>query len=59
LRCEIERPHRWLGLSIVAPIARLHDGQSEAESAADVTRVGFSLLGAPTAGVTEAVAVTS
>jgi two-component system heavy metal sensor histidine kinase CusS len=58
-RCEIERPHHGLGLSIVAAIARMHDGQAAAESAEGVTRVGFSLLGAPTAVETEAVAVTS
>jgi two-component system heavy metal sensor histidine kinase CusS len=58
-RCEIERPHHGLGLSIVVAIARVHDGQAMVESAAGRTRVGFSLLGALIAGATEAVAATS
>jgi two-component system heavy metal sensor histidine kinase CusS len=58
-RCEIERPHHGLGLSIVAAIARTHGGQTMGESAAGRTRVGFSLLGALTAGATEAAAATS
>jgi two-component system heavy metal sensor histidine kinase CusS len=49
-RCEVERPHHGLGLSIVAAIARMHDGQAEVESAAGRTRVGFSLLCAPAVG---------
>lgn len=56
-RCEVERPHHGLGLSIVAAIARMHDGQPLAESAAGRTRVGFSLLGAPAAGAGEVLAV--
>jgi len=48
-RCEVERPHHGLGLSIVAAIARMHDGQAMAESAAGRTRVGFNLLGASVA----------
>lgn len=58
-RCEIERPHHGLGLSIVAAIARMYGGQTMVESAAGRTRVGFSLLGAPIARVTDAVAATS
>ncbi len=50
-RCEVERPHHGLGLSIVAAIARMHDGQAEVESAAGRTRVGFSLLGVADVGV--------
>ena len=50
-RCEVERPHHGLGLSIVAAIARMHDGQAEVESAAGRTRVGFSLLGVAAVGV--------
>ena len=49
-RCEVERPHHGLGLSIVAAIARMHDGQADAESTAGRTRVGFSLLGVAVAG---------
>jgi len=45
-RCEVERPHHGLGLSIWAAIARMHDGEAGVESAAGRTRVGFSLLGA-------------
>jgi signal transduction histidine kinase len=56
-RCEVERPHHGLGLSIVAAIARMHDGQPLAESAAGRTRVGFSLLGAPAASASEVLAI--
>jgi two-component system heavy metal sensor histidine kinase CusS len=42
-RCEMEKPHHGLGLSIVAAIARMHDGFVVAESGAGRTRVGFSL----------------
>lgn len=42
-RCEMEKPHHGLGLSIVAAIARMHDGFAAAESDAGRTRVGFSL----------------
>jgi two-component system heavy metal sensor histidine kinase CusS len=42
-RCEMEKPHHGLGLSIVAAIARMHDGFPAAESSGGVTRVGFSL----------------
>jgi two-component system heavy metal sensor histidine kinase CusS len=42
-RCEMEKPHHGLGLSIVAAIARMHDGFPAAESAGGTTRVGFSL----------------
>jgi two-component system heavy metal sensor histidine kinase CusS len=42
-RCEMEKPHHGLGLSIVAAIARMHDGFPAAESSDGVTRVGFSL----------------
>lgn len=42
-RCELERPHHGLGLSIVAAIARMHDGFTAAESKDGITRVGFSL----------------
>lgn len=45
-RCELEKPHHGLGLSIVAAIARMHDGFAAAESDAGRTRVGFSLTGA-------------
>ena len=48
-RCELERPHHGLGLSIVAAIARMHDGLAAAESAEGRTRVGFSLQGRPSA----------
>lgn len=44
-RCELERPHHGLGLSIVAAIARMHDGLVSAESAHGRTRIGFSLQG--------------
>ncbi len=47
-RCELERPHHGLGLSIVAAIARMHDGLAIAESANGRTRVGFSLNSNPT-----------
>jgi two-component system heavy metal sensor histidine kinase CusS len=49
-RCEVERPHHGLGLSIVAAIARMHDGQAQVESEAGRTRVGFSLLGVAAVG---------
>ncbi|MGE0348753.1 heavy metal sensor histidine kinase [Hydrogenophaga sp.] len=42
-RCEMEKPHHGLGLSIVAAIARMHDGAPMAESSAGTTRVGFTL----------------
>lgn len=42
-RCELEKPHHGLGLSIVAAIARMHDGFPAAESSGRTTRVGFSL----------------
>lgn len=42
-RCELEKPHHGLGLSIVAAIARMHDGFPAAESSGGLTRVGFSL----------------
>lgn len=42
-RCELEKPHHGLGLSIVAAIARMHDGFPAAESQGGRTRVGFSL----------------
>ncbi|WP_066267997.1 heavy metal sensor histidine kinase [Hydrogenophaga palleronii] len=42
-RCEVEKPHHGLGLSIVAAIARMHDGFPAAESHDGRTRVGFSL----------------
>jgi two-component system heavy metal sensor histidine kinase CusS len=48
-RCEMEKPHHGLGLSIVAAIARMHDGFPAAESSGGTTRVGFSLHGADTA----------
>ena len=44
-RCEMEKPHHGLGLSIVAAIARMHDGFPAAESSGGTTRVGFSLHG--------------
>lgn len=42
-RCEMEKPHHGLGLSIVAAIARMHDGFAIAESQGGRTRVGFNL----------------
>lgn len=42
-RSEVDKPHHGLGLSIVAAIARMHDGQPWAESGQGLTRVGFSL----------------
>ncbi|MGE0099939.1 MAG: heavy metal sensor histidine kinase [Hydrogenophaga sp.] len=42
-RCELEKPHHGLGLSIVAAIARMHDGFPAAESSNGTTRVGFSV----------------
>jgi two-component system, OmpR family, heavy metal sensor histidine kinase CusS len=41
------KPHHGLGLSIVAAIARMHDGLASAESANGRTRVGFSLHSEP------------
>ena len=49
-RCEMEKPHHGLGLSIVAAIARMHDGFPAAESSGGTTRVGFSLHARPAAG---------
>jgi two-component system heavy metal sensor histidine kinase CusS len=49
-RCEMEKPHHGLGLSIVAAIARMHDGFPAAESSGGTTRVGFSLHARPVAG---------
>ena len=46
-RCEMEKPHHGLGLSIVAAIARMHDGFPAAESGGGTTRVGFSLNARP------------
>ncbi|WP_201450013.1 heavy metal sensor histidine kinase [Hydrogenophaga sp. PBL-H3] len=48
-RCEMEKPHHGLGLSIVAAIARMHDGFPAAESSGGTTRVGFSLHAASAA----------
>ncbi|WP_291011096.1 heavy metal sensor histidine kinase [Hydrogenophaga sp.] len=48
-RCEVIKPHHGLGLSIVAAIARMHDGFALAESAEGRTRVGFSVLGSASA----------
>ncbi|WP_171020245.1 heavy metal sensor histidine kinase [Hydrogenophaga sp. 2FB] len=48
-RCELEKPHHGLGLSIVAAIARMHDGMPTAESSGGITRVGFSLHAGPNA----------
>ena len=48
-RCEMEKPHHGLGLSIVAAIARMHDGFPAAESGGGTTRVGFSLNARPAA----------
>lgn len=42
-RCELEKPHHGLGLSIVSAIARMHNGFPAAESSGGTTRVGFSL----------------
>lgn len=42
-RSEPDRLHHGLGLSIVAAIARMHDGFPTVESAHGTTRVGFSL----------------
>ena len=42
-RCELEKPHHGLGLSIVAAIARMHEGTARAESQDGRTRVGFTL----------------
>jgi two-component system, OmpR family, heavy metal sensor histidine kinase CusS len=38
-----DEQHHGLGLAIVAAIARMHAGRTLAESAAGVTRVGFTL----------------
>lgn len=43
-RCELDKPHHGLGLSIVAAIARMHDGRPLAESTPALTRIGFSLM---------------
>jgi two-component system, OmpR family, heavy metal sensor histidine kinase CusS len=48
-RCCDDGPHHGLGLAIVAAIARMHGGQTFAESAEGVTRVGFSLGAGPAA----------
>ena len=42
-RCCDGQVHHGLGLAIVAAIARMHAGRTVAESAAGVTRVGFTL----------------
>jgi two-component system heavy metal sensor histidine kinase CusS len=42
-RSEPDRLHHGLGLSIVAAIARMHDGFPTAESTQGTTKVGFSL----------------
>jgi two-component system heavy metal sensor histidine kinase CusS len=42
-RSEPDRFHHGLGLSIVAAIARMHDGLPTAESLGNITRVGFSV----------------
>ena len=42
-RCCPEQQHHGLGLAIVAAIARMHAGRTLAESAAGLTRVGFTL----------------
>jgi len=42
-RCCPDEQHHGLGLAIVAAIARMHAGRPLAESAAGVTRVGFTL----------------
>lgn len=42
-RSEQDKPHHGLGLSIVAAIARMHDGQPWAESGPHTTRIGFSI----------------
>lgn len=46
-RSDADMPHHGLGLSIVAAIARMHDGDTVAMSSAGTTRVGFSMA-APT-----------
>ena len=42
-RCELEKPHHGLGLSIVSAIARMHEGTASAECGEGRTRVGFTL----------------
>lgn len=42
-RSEVEKPHHGLGLSIVAAIARMHDGSTQAQALPGGTRIGFSL----------------
>jgi len=42
-RCELEKPHHGLGLSIVSAIARMHEGTASAECQDGRTRVGFTL----------------
>ena len=42
-RSDAETPHHGLGLSIVAAIARMHDGNTLAVSSGGSTRVGFSV----------------
>ena len=42
-RSEVEKPHHGLGLSIVAAIARMHDGGTQAQALPGGTRIGFSL----------------
>lgn len=49
-RCELDRPHHGLGLSIVAAIARMHEGSPMAESTPERTRIGFSLAHPTPAG---------
>lgn len=51
-RCELDRPHHGLGLSIVAAIARMHEGMPMAESTPERTRIGFSLAHPSPAGAT-------
>lgn len=41
--CDDGQSHHGLGLAIVAAIARMHAGQTVAESGGGVTRVGFTL----------------
>lgn len=49
-RCELDRPHHGLGLSIVAAIARMHEGSPMGESTPERTRIGFSLAHPTPAG---------
>lgn len=44
--CDDGQSHHGLGLAIVAAIARMHAGQTLAESGGGVTRVGFTLAAA-------------